>query len=157
MRQPVLLAAAIAAFGICASVTACSVRADAPEYRPSDALAHWFESLDRPDFDASVDSVISCCDAGDAYPIVILQEATIGGGQLDGIAEVTDPGPRTVIKPNGEKKYRQPWAGPLRFAFPGKKVTREIKGNPTSTAWVFATTYTGVPMIYCVVMLPPGV
>ena len=64
MRQPVLLAAAIAAFGICASVTACSVRADAPEYRPSEALAHWFESLDRPDFDASVDSVISCCDAG---------------------------------------------------------------------------------------------
>jgi len=79
---------------------------------------------------------------------VILQEAYYRGGQLDGIAEVTDPGPRTVISQNGEKKYRKPWAGPLRFAFPEKKVTREIKGNPTSTAWVFATTYTGVPTIY---------
>ena len=124
-------------------------------FRPSPDLARWFESLDRPDWKVG-DSIISCCDAGDAYPIVILQEATIGGEEPDGIAEVTDTSARLIIKPDGSRKWRPQWQGPTRFHFPGKLITREIKGNPTSTAWVFATNYTGSPFLYCVVPLPPS-
>ena len=104
-----------------------------------------------------VDSVISCCDAGDAYPIVILQEASIGGKEYDGIAEVTDPTERLIIKPDGSKKWRQQWKGPLRFKYAGRLVTRELDGNPTTTAWVFAGMYMNAPYVYCVVPLPPGV
>ena len=125
---------------------------DVPEYRPPPDLARWFEQLTRPDFDASNMSVISCCDAGDAYPIIILQEATPGGSQEDGVAEVTDTSARIVIKPDGEHKYRPQWVGPTQFKFAGKKITREIDGNPTSTAWVFYSVHTGY--VYCVVPLP---
>jgi hypothetical protein len=125
-------------------------------YRPSPDIAKWFASLDRPDWKAG-DSIISCCDAGDAYPIVILQEASIGGEEPDGIAEVTDTSARLVITPNGERKWRLQWAGPTRFHFPGKLVTREIKGNPTPTAWVFATVSAGYPKLWCLVPLPPAV
>jgi hypothetical protein len=127
---------------------------DAPEYHPSQDLANWFESLKRPDFDASVSSVMSCCDAGDAYPIVILQEATIGGSQEDGIAQVTDTSARIVVRPDGSRKYRSPWNGPNPFKFTGKKITREMDGNPTPTAWVFYSVFNNI--IYCVVPLPPG-
>ena len=139
-----------------------SVRAQQDDYRgeifrPSKALAEWFESLDRPDYDAkTMGTIKSCCDAGDAYPIIILQEATPGGEEPDGVAEVTDTSARLIIKPNGDKKWRREWTSPKRFHFPGKLITREIEGNPTQTAWVFATDYTGTPMLYCVVPIPPG-
>ena len=127
---------------------------DAPEYHPSQDLANWFEAFKRPDFDPSVSSVISCCDSGDAYPIIILQEATIGGGQEDGIAQVTDTSARIVVRPDGSRKYRSPWNGPNPFKFAGKKITREMDGNPTPTAWVFYSVLTRY--IYCIVPLPPG-
>ena len=129
---------------------------NAQVYMPSQAVAEWFEKLTRPDYDSmTMGMVKSCCDSGDAYPIVILQEATIGGKEPDGIAEVTDTRARDVKKPNGETKHRPDWSGPIRFKFAGEKVTREIDGNPTSTAWVFANNYVRLT-IYCVVPLPPG-
>lgn len=127
-----------------------------PIFRPSQALANWFETLKRPDWKQG-DAVISCCDAGDAYPIIILQEATPGGEEPDGIAEVTDTSARLIIRPDGSRKFRSEWKAPRQFHFPGKLITREIDGNPTSTAWVFATDYTGSPLLYCIVPLPPGV
>ena len=127
---------------------------DAPEYHPSADLAQWFESLKRPDFDPSKESVSSCCDAGDAYPINILQEASIGGGIEDGIAEVTDTSARVVVRPDGSRKYRFKWPGPTQFKFAGKKITREKDGNPTPTAWVFYSVFRNY--VYCVVPLPPG-
>lgn len=131
---------------------------DGPVYQPSQAESDWFEHLKRPDYDAvTMGSVVSCCDAGDGYPIVILEEATIGGTQKDGLAEVIDPSARMIVKPNGEKKWRPEWTAPRQFHFAGKIITREIDGNPTKTAWVFASLDFGVPReIYCIVPLPPG-
>ena len=66
-----------------------------------------------------------------------------------------------IIKPNGERKWRPEWTGPKRFKYAGNLITREIDGNPTKTAWVFAggadRSYGTMFKIYCVVPLPPGV
>lgn len=129
-----------------------------PVYRPDKDTAEWFENLDRPDYDASEMSTKSCCSSGDAYPIKILEEATIGGKEPDGVAIITDGSKRMIVLPDGRKKYRpEIRAEDLMLHFAGEKVTREVKGNPTSTAWAFLSVMDGhVSMTYCVVPLPPG-
>ena len=168
-RDPLVWCIALASIfimGLC--VSTCSVRAQVPEvdyhgeiFRPTQALADWFERLKRRDWEKLTNEPISCCDAGDGYPIEILQEASIGGTEEDGIAEVTDTSPRMIIKPNGERKWRPEWTGPKRFKYAGNLITREIDGNPTKTAWVFAggadRSYGTRFKIYCVVPLPPVV
>ena len=62
-----------------------------------------------------------------------------------------------------KRKKCKPRGRPFAKGNPGKppgtqnKVTREVKGNPTSTAWAFLSVMDGhVSMTYCVVPLPPG-
>ena len=161
MTPRIGISAAILAIGFCASVAACSIQVRADDdyngeiFRPSPALADWFEHLERRN--PPPGEPVSCCDAGDAYPIVILQEATIDGSELDGIAEVTATNARKVVTPAGHIKWRPEWTGPRRFKFAGKHITRELDGNPTKTAWVFARIEYGyLSFIYCVVPLPPA-
>jgi hypothetical protein len=130
---------------------------DGPVYRPDKDTAEWFESLERPDYDSMMMSSKSCCSSGDAYPIKILEEATIGGKQPDGRAVITDGSKRMIVLPNGSRKYRPAITGSLDLRFAGERVTREKNGNPTPTAWVFLRVMDGkVDYVYCVVPLPPG-
>lgn len=176
MTPRIAISAAILALGFCGSVAACTIQVhaqniDAPPvdyrgeiFRPSPALSDWFEHLMRPNWEKELvrepGAAHSCCDAGDAYPIVILQEASIGGTEPNGIAEVTDTSARMIIKSNGERKWRPEWKMPIGFHFAGEFITREIDGNPTKTAWVFAggtNPDQGIPFkLYCVVPIPPG-
>ena len=119
---------------ICAALVAAFLCALAP---PVGALDHgfdhnselvkWFEGLHRKS------DRFPCCGMGDAYPIVIDQEASLGGSEVDGIAHVTDGSARKY--PNGDT--RQPIPNGTVIHFSGRQVTREIDGNPTSTAWAF--------------------
>ena len=98
---------------------------DAPEYHPTQELADWFERQKRPDHDDKwLPQITSCCDAGDAYPIEILEEATFGGEAEDGSARVTDGSARNIILPDGAKKYRPAITGALTFKYAGKKRVR---------------------------------
>ena len=129
-------------------------------FRPSQEVADWFEGLMRPNRDKlGPGEAKSCCNAGDAYPIVILQEATNGGHDDDGLAEVTDTSERMIVRPDGSYKFRPEWKSDKRFKFAGELITREKDGNPTPTAWVFAgvDTLSGeLKILYCVVPLPPS-
>ncbi len=142
--------------------------------KPDDA--DWFASLKRTDVvDAKKDGTAieamaeSCCDAGDGYPIRILEDAypPHTGTEYNGTAEVTDRTAKTLIIMGHDgtyhKKYRPAWTGDPVFKWPGNKLTRELEGNPTKTAWVFARIETdGEPNpgslkeIYCIVPLPPS-
>ena len=144
------------------------------EIEPDDA--DWFASLKRTDIvnakkrgELIEATAESCCDAGDGYPIRILEDAypPHTGTELNGTAEVTDRTAKTLVIKNHDgtyhKKYRPAWTGDPVFKWPGNKLTRELEGNPTKTAWVFARINTdGEPNpgalreIYCIVPLPPG-
>ena len=151
-----------------------AVRRYGEMFVPSQDLSDWMETLKRPDIvagkphhgDLSI-SAVSCCSAGDAYPIDIIEEASPphGGEEENGVARVTDPHHRQILlsrrNANGsvykETKYRQEITGPLTFHFSSDKVTREKDGNPTKTAWVFCRVVDGnIDLIYCVVPLPPA-
>ncbi len=144
-----------------------------PVYEPPKELAEWFDNLKRPDIasghphDNDMQSAESCCSAGDAYPIEILEDATPphGGTVENGVARVTDPSKRQIIiptrNPDGSyfryAKYRDEITGPLTFHFSSDRVTREKDGNPTKTAWVFVRVIGGkINYVYCVVPLPPS-
>jgi hypothetical protein len=135
-------------------------------FEPSEDLADWFASLKRPDIqrimkdvgEIPYNEVISCCDAGDAYPIEILEEAwpPPDGIKENGLARITDATKRQIKTKSGFK-FRDEITGPLTFHFPAKVVTREREGNPTGTAWVFLSVVRGeISKIYCVVPLPPS-
>ena len=50
-----------------------------------------------------------------------------------------------------------PEVGKFGFHFSSDRVTREIDGNPTKTAWAFIRNIQGLgDYIYCVVPLPPA-
>jgi hypothetical protein len=137
-----------------------------PVTEPPPELADWFEKLKRPDVEQDMrdtgsahGQVISCCDAGDAYPIEILEEAypPHTGTEENGLARVKDGSQRQVKKPNGEYKYRMEITGSLSFHFSGNKLTREKEGNPTNTAWAFLSILGGeIHRTYCIVPLPPS-
>lgn len=139
-------------------------------------MGEWFASLKRTDIvDAKSQGLVveaaaeSCCDAGDGYPIRILQEPWPPhiGTEYNGVAEVTDRSAKTLVIKNHDgtyrKKYRPEWTGDPVFKFPGNKLTRELEGNPTKTAWVFAglgatdgSNQGTLQTIYCIVPLPPS-
>ena len=155
-----------------------------PVFEPTQDLSDWFEQLKRPDIADGhphsdvLTSAISCCSAGDAYPIEILEDASPphGGTVENGTARVTDPSKRQVIvrmrNSDGSvytnAKYRAdlegfipaitaPEVGKFGFHFSSDRVTREIDGNPTKTAWAFIRNIQGLgDYIYCVVPLPPS-
>ena len=131
---------------------------DAPEYHPTQELADWFERQKRPDHDDKwLPQITSCCDAGDAYPIEILEEATFGGEAEDGSARVTDGSARNIILPDGTKKYRPAITGALTFKYADKKRVRDAEGNPFPTAWAFLRVMDGeIGYVYCVIPLPPS-
>lgn len=138
-------------------------------FEPDKDLAGWFESLKRPDVqqykldhdgDAGGD-IESCCDAGDAYPIEILQDAfpPHTGREENGSARVLDGSQRQIKKPSGEYKYRMTIKPEnLKFNFAGNKYTREREGNPTGTAWAFLSVWGDgeIHKVYCIVPLPPS-
>ena len=129
-------------------------------FHPDQALADWFEGLKRPAESRKtfLTDVVSCCDAGDAYPIEIIEEATIDGTQADGRARVKDPSARIIQPADLHEKYRPPLTrGPLEFKYAGVAVVKEKYGNPTPTAWAFLRVIEGeIQFVYCVVQLPPG-
>ncbi len=144
-----------------------------PIYQPPQDLADWFETLKRPDVaggqphNGDMATVESCCSAGDAYPIEIIEEATPphGGTIENGVARIIDPSKRQIIVPTRNPdgsvfpytKYREEITGPLTFHFSSDRVTREKDGNPTKTAWVFVRVLGGrIDYVYCVVPLPPS-
>lgn len=144
-----------------------------PKFTPSSDLAEWFENLKRPDIASGhphsqdLISAISCCSAGDAYPIDILEDASPphGGTVENGTARVTDPTARQILvpmhNPSGstynQLKFRDQITGPLTFHFSSDRVTREKDGNPTKTAWVFCRVLNHqIDYVYCVVPLPPS-
>ena len=149
---------------------------DAPNEIIPEEKSKWFESLKRSEFRDRIVEVDSCCGVGDAYPIKILEDAYPPhvGIKENGLAVVTDPSAKTLQIPNGKdelgrmtymQKYRPPITGKLEFAFSGNKLTREIEGNPTRSAWAFlrvvttgeSTTRAGtIDYVWCVVPLPPG-
>jgi len=144
--------------------------------------ARWFEALTRTDVvdDKANGTVVeaapqSCCNAGDGYPIIIDEDAypPHSGKEENGTAHVIDPSAKIIMVPNGKEadgsthytpKYRPAITGNLTFHFSGNKITREIEGNPTKTAWLFAKV--GYPsegmdagqikIVYCIVPLPPS-
>lgn len=131
---------------------------NAPEYHPSQEIADWFERQKRPDHDNEwLPDIVSCCDAGDAYPIEITEEATFGGEAEDGKFRVTDGSARTIILPDGAKKYRPAITGALTHTYAGKKRTRDAEGNPFPTAWAFLRVMDGdIEYVYCIIPLPPS-
>jgi hypothetical protein len=53
--------------------------------------------------------------------------------------------------------FAAPEVDPFAFKFSSDRVTREVDGNPTDTAWVFfRVTYVNADFVYCVVPLPPS-
>lgn len=132
-----------------------------PVYRPSLELDKWFESLEIPnpeENDIGPYGVKSCCAAGDAYPIKILEDAVPMSKADTGRAVITDPSRKKIITPDGRTLYRYEINhDSLEFRFPGIKVTKERDGNPTPTAWAFLRIQDGrIDKIYCVVPLPPA-
>ncbi len=131
-----------------------------PEVKIDQAIADWFESLKRPFNDGSAQAgVASCCNAGDGYPIDILEEPTYRGTALDGRVRVTDPTARTIVLPDGSRKWRPAIRGGLEFPIAGEWVCPLKDGNPTKTAWAFlyVDARSGqIQHVYCIVPLPPG-
>ena len=132
-----------------------------PTVHIDEQTAKWFEGLTRPYTDGGAkEGVASCCDAGDGYQIQIEEDAYPYRGKVEnGIARITDPTARTIVRPDGTTKFRPAITDPasmtLRFA--GEKVTPLKDGNPTKTAWAFLSVTGGkVTYIYCIVPLPPG-
>ena len=152
MTRRGLIAGAMAIYGVSAFAQ------DVKEYHPTQEIAAWFARQKRPYHDDNwLPQITSCCDAGDAYPIEILEEATFGGKAEDGRARVTDSSARNIILPDGVTKYRPAITGALTFKYAGEKRVRDAEGNPFPTAWAFLRVMDGeIGYVYCVIPLPPS-
>jgi hypothetical protein len=118
-----------------------AVAQDPPTITPSSDLVEWFESLKRPDVEAAIArgepgaglGVVSCCGVGDAYPIVIDQEAMSGHREQEGHATVTDPSAVVfnIKEADGttKMKFRPAVTGRKTFTFSGELVTKEKYGT----------------------------
>ncbi len=122
-------------------------------FDPDSPLTQFFDQLQRPICPSGLDKCF-CCGKADAYAIVIDQEATIDGDELDGIAHVTDG---SALK-FPDETTRTAIADGTVFRFRGKDVTKLKQGNPTNTAWAFLGTTLGgaITNVWCVVPLPPS-
>ena len=138
MRGWIIVAVLLAVMGITA-------KADNP-------LAAWFESLHR-DYDD-----LSCCGAGDAYGVLILEEADPAQpDNYTGTAKVID-GLEKIIETDHGPKHRRPLPYGTQFKFKYNHKS-EKQGNPTSHAWAFLGVHVDnvLSTVYCVIPLPPGV
>jgi hypothetical protein len=152
-----------------------AIPSDAKTVTIPEEMAKWFENLKRQevlnarehgDVVSQLPFTESCCGAGDAYPIIILEDAyPAHSGKIEnGRARVTDTSARRILLPDGSSKYRQAITGNPEFKFSGNKITKEIQGNPTQTAWAFLrvmsqySTISGgvIDYVWCVVPMPPS-
>lgn len=117
-------------------------------------IGQWMADLERPWCLPGVKHCF-CCGIADAYPIRILEEATVNGEEPDGLAEIADGSAKEW--PDGTK--RAPIQTGLQFRFRGKDVVKLSAGNPTGTAWAFLwPTDDGkaIKTQWCIVPLPPS-
>ena len=155
-----LLAAGLIAWVVVFSVRSATAedlkflqpRAEHHGYDPNNETVKWFESLERQH--CPTQPGCKCCGKGDAYEIVIDQEATIDGTEEDGVAHVIDGSAKEF--PDGSKRDYIP--NGTEFKFSGQQVTKLKQGNPTNKMWGFLSYWHGaITVVWCVVPLPPGV
>lgn len=118
-------------------------------------IAAWFSNIHRKDG-------FPCCGVADAYSIHILVEADPRRPEEQtGLAEIGDGRELTLMHGS---VHRPSLPDGLQFRFKFAQISREVDGNPTSSAWAFLSVAdrrgdgpNAINTVFCVVPLPPGV